>query len=133
MDPPASPIQSVKISETSSASNDSSLSPSPCPAPPAVEPALVLQEHNAAVNAHSMSTRAKSGISKPNPRYVLLTVKGIPVEPKTVATELKHPWWNGAMGEEIDTCHETQTWSLVPPPTDFNVLGYRWDTRQTQS
>lgn len=88
---------------------------------PVVQPAIV--------NAHAMATRAQSGISKPNPRYVMLTIKGIPEAPKTVATDLKHSGWNRAMGEEIDTCNETNTWSLVPSPDDFNVLGCKWVCR----
>lgn len=77
-------------------------------------------------NAHRMVTRAKDGIRKPNPRYILHTVKGIPSEPKSIAEALSHPGWNGSMGEEIDTCDETKTWSLVPRPPDTHVLGCRW-------
>lgn len=54
-----------------------------------------------------MVTRGKVGIRKPNPRYVLHTVKGVPKEPTTVAEALRHPGWNASMGEEIDTCKET--------------------------
>lgn len=63
---------------------------------------------------YSMVTRLKDGISKPNPRYVLLTHKISYPEPKTVTEALKAPGWTGAMEEEIDTCEETNTWSLVP-------------------
>ena len=73
-----------------------------------------------------MVTRVKAGIMKPNPRYALLAVKGIPEVPKIVHEALNHPGWNGAMKEEMDNCEETQTWSLVPPPSDANILGCRW-------
>lgn len=73
-------------------------------------------------NAHRMVTRAKAGIMKPNPRYALLAVKGIPETPKTLKEALNHPGWNGAMGEEIDNCEETRTWSVVPCPPNVNVL-----------
>lgn len=75
---------------------------------------------------HPMVTRGKAGISKPNPRYVMLTVKGIPTEPRSVAEALAHEGWNGAMGEEIDTCEETNTWTLVPRPDGVHLLGCRW-------
>ncbi|KAG7599793.1 Retrotransposon Copia-like N-terminal [Arabidopsis suecica] len=77
-------------------------------------------------NTHGMVTRAKQGTHKPNPRYVMHTVKGLPEEPKTVKEALKHPGWTAAMGEEIDTCHVTKTWSLVPKPAKINLLGCRW-------
>ncbi|CAL9230124.1 unnamed protein product, partial [Arabidopsis halleri] len=63
-------------------------------------------------NTHGMVTRAKQRIHKPNPRYAMHTVKGLLEEPKTVKEALKHPGWTAAMGEEIDTCHVTKTWSL---------------------
>ncbi|XP_013594723.1 PREDICTED: uncharacterized protein LOC106302862 [Brassica oleracea var. oleracea] len=73
-----------------------------------------------------MVTRGKDGIRKPNPRYVLHTVKSSPREPKSIAEALQHPGWNESMVEEVDTCAETKTWSLVPRPADAHVLGCRW-------
>lgn len=74
----------------------------------------------------TMFTGSRVGIVKPNPRYVIHTVKGIPTEPKTTAAALKHPGWTGAMVEEIDTCKETNTFSLIPLPTGVRPLGSRW-------
>ena len=73
-----------------------------------------------------MVTRGKDGIRKPNPRYVLHTVKSSPREPKSIAEALQHTGWNESMVEEVDTCAETKTWSLVPRPADAHVLGCRW-------
>lgn len=84
------------------------------------------QQQAATSNTHSMTTRAKDGISKPNPRYVLLTHKAAYPEPKTVTEALKHSGWKGAMTEEMDNCQETKTWSLVPYTPDMNVLGSKW-------
>lgn len=42
-------------------------------------------------NTHSMTTRAKDGISKPNLRYVMLSHKVSYPEPKTVTSALKDP------------------------------------------
>lgn len=56
---------------------------------------------------HPMIRRRKEGISKPNPRYVMVTVKGTLTEPRTVAEALAHEGWHAAMGEEIGTCEET--------------------------
>lgn len=40
---------------------------------------------------HSMTTRARSGIIKPNPRYALFTVKEGYPEPRSVKAALKDP------------------------------------------
>jgi len=73
-----------------------------------------------------MTTRQKSGIRKPNPRYALLTHKVSYPEPKTVTAALKDPGWTGAMGEEMGNCKEAETWSLVPYTPDMHVLGSKW-------
>lgn len=46
---------------------------------------------------HPMITRSKSGITKPNPRYALLTQKAVFPVPKTVSEALKHPGWTNEM------------------------------------
>ena len=84
-----------------------------------VFPAPVQHEEN---NVHQIVTRDKDGIRKPNLRYVLHTIKGVPPKPKTLDVSLQHPGWNGSMVEEIDTCDETRTWSFVPRPKDVYVL-----------
>lgn len=88
--------------------------------------AVVEPPPQATDNSHGMTTRSKVGVRKPNPRYALITVKGIPQEPKSVAEALSHPGWNGSMKEEIDTCEEIGTWSVVPLPPDVQPIGCRW-------
>lgn len=73
-----------------------------------------------------MVTRLQDGITKPNPRYVLFTQKVAYPEPKTVSAALKDHGLTETMVEEMDTCDETNTWTLVPYTLDMNVLGYRW-------
>lgn len=65
-------------------------------------------------NDHSMQTRGKDGIRKPNPKHALFTVTSNYPEPKTVKMALRDPCWNETMTEEVDTLHETDTWDLVP-------------------
>lgn len=77
-------------------------------------------------NSHRMTTRGKAGVMKPNPRYAMFTVKGLPQPPRTTSEALNHQGWNGSMGEEIDTCHETGTWSLVPLPSGAKPIGSGW-------
>lgn len=84
------------------------------------------QHEEEVVSVHPMVTRRKDGIVKPNPRYVMLTVKVVPTEPTTVAEALAHEGWKASIVEEMDTCAETETWSLVPPPEDIHLVGCRW-------
>lgn len=81
-------------------------------------------------NSHPMITRAKQGIRKPNPRYALLTQKAAYPEPRTVTEALKDDGWKEAMGEEIDTCMETNTFTLVSYKPDMNVIGSKWVSEQ---
>ncbi|CAN7140793.1 unnamed protein product, partial [Brassica rapa subsp. narinosa] len=92
------------------------------------EEVLVQQEPEpqAVPPVHQMTTRARAGIIKPNPKYVLFTVKDDFTEPKSVKTALKHPGWNKAMGVEITNMEETETFELVPPSEEQNPLSSQW-------
>lgn len=113
-------------------------SPVPPPTPPDVSDAEsdlddheVQQNQQVAVEAmvhavHPMTTRARVGIVKPNPKYALLTIKDEFAEPKFVKAALKHKGWTKSMGVEIDNMKESETFELVPPADDQNPLGSRW-------
>ncbi|KAL1224683.1 Retrovirus-related Pol polyprotein from transposon RE1 [Cardamine amara subsp. amara] len=75
---------------------------------------------------HPMLTRSKAGITKPNPRYALLTHRVSYPEPKTVTEALKDAGWTKAMQGEMGNCAETKTWTLVPYTPDMHVLGSKW-------
>lgn len=90
---------------------------------PVVVPVAQVQQQD---SSHTMVTRSKTGVRKPNPRYVLHTVKSEVTKPRNLAEALSHPGWNGAMTDEVGTCHETNTWSLVPYPSGAHVLGCGW-------
>ena len=73
-----------------------------------------------------MTTRARSGIIKPNPKYALFTVKSSYPEPKSVKAALKDKGWTNAMTTEMDNMEETETFELVPPEDDQNPIGCGW-------
>lgn len=73
-----------------------------------------------------MVTRAKDGISKPNPRYALISVKTPYPEPKTLAAVLRDPNWNNAMKHEKNNMEITHTWDLVPPDQAIQPISSGW-------
>lgn len=110
---PASSIHStVSATEPESAQNEEEHVPSPVPA----EPSL---------NTHSMTTRSKNNIQKPNPKYGL-TVQLKEIEPATHTEALKDEKWRRSMSAELDSQIREHTWDLVPPNASQNVVGNRW-------
>lgn len=83
------------------------------------------EQEDHTVNRHPMTTRSKTGIRKPNPRYALVASKTIPPLPQTVANALAHPGWYQAMIEELDSIYQNHTWSLTPATAEMNTLGCR--------
>ncbi|GKU98162.1 hypothetical protein SLEP1_g11196 [Rubroshorea leprosula] len=74
-----------------------------------------------------MTTRGKSGIIKPNPKYAYVAqVQDIPNEPKTVKSALKYLGWLNAMQEELEALHPNNTWDLVPYFPKMHVIGSKW-------
>lgn len=93
--------------------------------PPAVVPSPVV-EAQPQVNAHPMTTRAKSGIQKPNTRYVLAASRYDIKKPRNIREAMAHPEWNGTVMEEITNVHMLHTWALVPQTDDMNVITSGW-------
>ena len=48
------------------------------------------------------------------------------VEPKKISEALKDDDWYNGMKEEIEQIEKNKTWTLVPRPTDKNVIGTKW-------
>ena len=48
------------------------------------------------------------------------------VEPKTINEALQDNDWYNAMKEEIEKIEKNKTWTLVPRPSDKNVIGTKW-------
>ena len=75
---------------------------------------------------HQMITRGKDGITKPNPRYVMMSVKIAYPEPRSVVAALKDPKWTEAMGHEKGNMDITHTWDLVPPDPTIEPISCGW-------
>lgn len=105
-------------------------SPEHVPSPPHSPPPLVVEDSPPPVQnvapVHPMVTRGKDGIRKPNPRYVLMSVKNGYPEPKSVVAALKDPKWTASMGKEINNMEVTHTWDLVPPEENAAPISCGW-------
>lgn len=131
------------ISSPSFVSTPSDVSPSVIPQVPPVSSVQV----PSVTNVHSMVTRSKYGIFKPN----ALAAKAVSDESKSVAKPVKtkklplipkpdytlieppsykvaskYPQWCFAMDEEFATLQRQGTWSLVTPSPTQNVVSCKW-------
>jgi hypothetical protein len=74
-----------------------------------------------------MTTRAKAGVFKPNPKYALAATTPSLSPLLTSAREaLKDPHWRAAMQVEFDALIAKGTWTLVEPPTIARVIIDKW-------
>ena len=48
------------------------------------------------------------------------------VEPRIVSESLQDDDWYNAMKEYLEKIEKNKTWTLVPRPTEKNVIGTKW-------
>ena len=94
-----------------------------CPVPPCSVPSGPILP---SINFHPMQTCGKSGISK---RKLLLhtkTLNPLETEPPSYKVASNYPEWQSTMLDEYTALQRQQTWSLVPPPSNHNIMGCKW-------
>lgn len=84
---------------------------------------------------HAMQTRSKNIFKSkvlpealvryPLPKALLATSCFDDIEPTSYSTAAKHPAWREAMDTEFDALLRNDTWTLVPPSFDMNIVGYK--------
>ncbi|XP_011016404.1 PREDICTED: uncharacterized protein LOC105119910 [Populus euphratica] len=82
---------------------------------------------SAAVRVHSMTTRFMNEIYKPKKTF-LVTKHPLPssLEPSSVTVALADSRWREAMSSKLTALMRHNTWQLVPPPSDCNIVGCKW-------
>ncbi|KAA0054967.1 putative mitochondrial protein [Cucumis melo var. makuwa] len=70
-----------------------------------------------------MTTQAKAGIFKPNTLLSTSLIDWSLTKPTRVKDALTTPSWKQATDEEYNALVKNQTWHLVPPSLDLNVIG----------
>jgi hypothetical protein len=82
------------------------------------------------LNFHPMQTRSKSGIHKLKAFLASIqdsgTVDMSLIEPATYKSAIKALVWLQAMQDEVHALHTQGTWSLVPLPSERNLVGCKW-------
>jgi len=89
-------------------------------------PAPTISE-NTEVRVHRMTTRSINDIYKPKKSF-LVTKHPLPssLETSSVAAALTDSRWREAMSSELTALMRHNTWQLVPPPTNCNIVGCKW-------
>ncbi|GJV63652.1 ribonuclease H-like domain-containing protein [Tanacetum coccineum] len=77
------------------------------------------------VSTHSMVTRYRVGSNHPHDRLTL-HVSSISPLPKFYRDAFNDPKWKNAMCDEYHALIKSNTWTLVPRPTDTNVVHCMW-------
>lgn len=78
-----------------------------------------------APSSSTITTRSKSGISKPKKIVSLLAKTKSPL-PNSHIKALADPNWNPAMTDEYGAMIKTRTWALVPRPPNTNIVRSMW-------
>lgn len=76
--------------------------------------------------SHPMVTRAKAGIFKPKVYIGEAKFNLNDHEPVSIKEALEHSGWKQAMVDEIAALNRTNTWTLVPHQSEYNIVGCRW-------
>ncbi|KAL5546881.1 hypothetical protein UlMin_006568 [Ulmus minor] len=69
-----------------------------------------------------MVTRSQNGIVKKKQLFLATRQK----EPTTIKQAMKDSNWVAAMQREIVALQSNDTWELVDPPPDANIIGCKW-------
>lgn len=76
-------------------------------------------------NTHSMTTRSKNNITKPNRKYGLAAILA-EIAPVNLAQALKDKRWRLSMGDEYNAIVRNRTFDLVPRHMATNIVGCMW-------
>jgi histone deacetylase 1/2 len=76
---------------------------------------------------HRMVTRSMNNICKPKSLF-MVTKHPLPpsLEPTSVTQAFNEPHWRAAMSSELTALMRHDTWHLVPPLNDYNIIGCMW-------
>jgi hypothetical protein len=115
------PVAGSSNPSTVAGSSNPSLAAPLAPAAPSATPSSPTNHLT-----HPMVTRARAGISKPNPKYAFVTTETILSIPRSIRTAVKDPHWYAAMKSEFDALQANHTWTLVSRPPGARIITDKW-------
>jgi hypothetical protein len=80
------------------------------------------------ISLHPMITRTRDNTRKPRqfPDHITYLSTAPEIEPLSFAQANTYSHWRQAMATEIDALARNETWTLVPPPSNQNIIGCKW-------
>ncbi|KAK1417324.1 hypothetical protein QVD17_26451 [Tagetes erecta] len=129
---PSQPSPTTHTTSPPPSTHQSTSQPPPEP-PSSSQPTTPTTQHSPTAptvqqptNTHSMTTRSKIGITKPNTRYNLAATTTISPVPTSYLKALTDPNWLQAMNNEYSALQVNNTWDLVPRPAGQPVIRSMW-------
>jgi Reverse transcriptase (RNA-dependent DNA polymerase)/gag-polypeptide of LTR copia-type/GAG-pre-integrase domain len=127
-DPKLTSIPAQDSSPCVSSARNSPSQPSTCPQPSYYSPTPA-PPNSTTQSIHPMVTRSRDNTRIPK-QYSDFQIYHTSSSPESEPTSFRqahsHPKWREAMAREIDALAKNQTWSLVSPPDNTNVVGCKW-------
>jgi len=120
---PESPSTTQVSSPLSSPVNISTPTPSPNPEPPVSTHPMITSSKNNIVQVRTLT----DGTVRYPIHHALVAESTFPdSEPTCYTSAMKDPSWRRAMNVEFDALLQNQTWILVPPSSNQNIIGCKW-------
>lgn len=72
-----------------------------------------------------MTTRVRTNSLKPK-IFLTDTISPPTVEPHNISQAVQNPFWLNAMKNEYEALMRNKIWTLVPRPSNANIVGCKW-------
>ncbi|KAL5576633.1 hypothetical protein UlMin_018332 [Ulmus minor] len=92
------------------------------PSSPAIQQPIQTIPSDTITATQRTVTRSQNGIVKKKQFFLATQQK----EPTTVKQAMKDPDWVAAMQKELEALQRNNTWKLVDPSLDVNIIGCKW-------
>uniref|UniRef100_A0A2N9HVG8 CCHC-type domain-containing protein n=1 Tax=Fagus sylvatica TaxID=28930 RepID=A0A2N9HVG8_FAGSY len=91
-----------------------------------ISPAIPAPPPVPSISIHPMQTSAKSSISKRKQLHHTSVINYLNTEPPTFKVDSQFSQWQDAMLSEFQALQRQETWTLLPPSSEQNLVGCHW-------
>ncbi|GKD98326.1 ribonuclease H-like domain-containing protein [Tanacetum coccineum] len=110
---------------STAAQQASTTNPSDTISPPVAIPDPILPPNPNPLSIHHMVTCFRVGTNRP-PERLTLHVSSVSYVPKSYRDAFNDPNWQNAMCDEYNALIKNNTWTLVPRPSNTNIVRCMW-------